>query len=83
MTELISLLFALVRSDEQLESVLEQQPLGDIRAEVAATSPECVGAAAVVRLRITPQYIHNLQVRGNLMHLKQAKCLSRPPNLLL
>lgn len=83
MTELISLLFALMRSDEQLESVLEQQPLGDIRAEVAATSPERVGTAAVVCLWITPQYIHNLQVRRNLMHLQQGKCLSGPLNLLL
>lgn len=68
MTELISLLFALMGSDEQLESVLEQQSLGDVRAEVAASSSECVGTAAFVGFRITPQYIHNLQERGKQIH---------------
>lgn len=64
MTELISLLFALMGSDEQLESVLEQQFLGDVRAEVAASSSECVGTAAFLGFRVTPQYIHYLQERG-------------------
>lgn len=64
MTELISLLLALVGSDEQLEAVLEQQSLGDVRTEVAASSSECVGTAAFVGFRITPQYIHNLQEKG-------------------
>lgn len=63
-TELVSLLFALMGSDEQLEAVLEQQSLGDIGAEVAASSSECVGTAAFLGFRVTPQYIHNLQERG-------------------
>lgn len=63
MTELISLLLALVRSDEQLESVSEQQFLRDVRAEVATPSSESVGAAAFLHFGITPQYIHDLQPR--------------------
>lgn len=63
MTELIALLFALMGSNEQLQSVLEQQSLGDVRAEVAASSSECVGTAAFLGFRVTPQYIHNLQER--------------------
>lgn len=54
MTELISLLFALVGSNEQLEAVLEQQSLGDVRTKVAASSSECVGTAAFMGFRITP-----------------------------
>ena len=64
-TELISLLFALVGPDEQLESVLEQQPLGDVRAEVAASSSERVGTAARLGFGVTPQYVHYLQQGGN------------------
>lgn len=63
MTELVSLLFALMGSDEQLESVLEQQSLGDVRPEVAASSSECVGSAAFLVFRVTPQYIDYLQER--------------------
>ena len=51
-------------SDEQLEAVLEQQSLGDVGAEVAASSSECVGTAAFLGFRVTPQYIHDLQERG-------------------
>ena len=69
MTELISLLLALVGSDEQLETVLQQQPLGDIRAKVAASSSECVGTAAFLGFRIAPQYIHNLQDTVEQIHL--------------
>ena len=54
MTELISLLFALVGPDEQLEPVLEQQSLGDVRTEVAASSSEGVGTAAFLGFRVTP-----------------------------
>lgn len=61
MAELISLLLALVRSDEELQSVLEQQPLGDVGAKVAASSSERVGAAAILGFRVTPQYINYLQ----------------------
>ncbi len=64
MTELISLLFALVGSDEQLESMLEQQSLGDVRPEVAASSSEGVGTAALLDFGVTPQYVHYLQERG-------------------
>lgn len=60
MTQLVTLLLALVGSDEQLESVLEQQALGDVRAEVTASSPECVGTAAVRGFRVAPQNIYNL-----------------------
>jgi len=63
MTEFISLLFALMGADEELQSVLEQQSLGDIRAKVAASSSEGVEAAAILDFRVTPQYIHNLQER--------------------
>lgn len=59
-TQLITLLFALVGSDEQLESMLEQQPSGDVGAEVAASSPERVGTAALQGFWVTPQYIYNL-----------------------
>lgn len=59
-TQLITLLFALVGSDEQLESVLEQQPSGDVGAEVTASSPERVGTAALQGFWVTPQYIYNL-----------------------
>lgn len=59
-TQLIALLFALVGSDEQLESLLEQQSSGDVRAEVTASSPKCVGTAAVWGFGVTPQYIYNL-----------------------
>lgn len=62
-TELISLLFALVGSDEKLESMLEQQPLGDVGPEVAASSSECVGTAAFLDFRVAPQYVHYLQER--------------------
>lgn len=63
MTELISLLLALMRPDEQLQSVLEQQSLCDVRAKIAASTSECVGTAAILDFRVTPQYIHNLQER--------------------
>ena len=63
MTELVSLLFAFMGSDEQLEAVLEQQSLGDIGAEVAASSSERVGTAAFLGFRVTPQYIHDLRER--------------------
>lgn len=59
-TQLIALLFAFMGSDEQLESLLEQHSLGDVRAEVTASSPKCVGIAAVWGFRVTPQYIYNL-----------------------
>lgn len=61
MTELISFLFALVGSDEQLESVSGQQSLGDVRTKVAASSSEYVGTAAFLSFRVTPQNIHYLQ----------------------
>lgn len=54
MTKLIALLFALMGSNEQLQSVLQQQSLGDVRAEVAAPSSECVGTAAFMGFRVTP-----------------------------
>ena len=60
MTELISLLFALMRADDQLQSVLDQQSLSDVRAKVAASTSERVGAAAFLGFWVTPQYIHNL-----------------------
>lgn len=63
MTELISLLLALMRPDKQLQSVLQQQSLSDVRAEVAASSSICVGTAAILDFGVTPQYIHNLQGR--------------------
>lgn len=59
-TQLIALLLALMGSDEQLEALLEQQFLGDVRAEVTASSPKCVGTAAVWSFGVTPQYIYNL-----------------------
>lgn len=61
MTELVSLLLALVRSNKQLQAVLEQQLPGDVGAEVAASSPECVWAAAILGFRVTPQNVHYLQ----------------------
>lgn len=60
MTQLIALLFALMGPDEQLESLLEQQSSGDVRAKVTASSPKCVGTAAVWGFGVTPQYIYNL-----------------------
>lgn len=63
MTELISLLFALMGADEQLESVLEQQFLGDVGPKVAASASECVGGAAVLGFGVTPQYVHYLLER--------------------
>ncbi|KAG7218294.1 hypothetical protein INR49_010352 [Caranx melampygus] len=51
MTQLVSLLFALVGPDEQLQPVLQQQPPGDVGAKVAASSSECVGAAAFLGFR--------------------------------
>lgn len=60
MTQLVALLFALMGSDEQLESLLEQQSPGDVRAEVTASSPKGVGTAAVWGFGVTPQYIDNL-----------------------
>lgn len=60
MTKFVTLLFALMRADEQLQSVLVQQPLSNVRAEVAASTSERVGAAAFLGFRVTPQYIHNL-----------------------
>lgn len=78
MTELISLLFALVGSDEQLESVLEKQSLGDVGAKVAASSSERVGTAAILGFRVTPQYIHYLQERGKLIKvLKKIQSTSK------
>lgn len=52
-----------MRPDKQLQSVLEQQSLGDVGAKVAASSSECVGTAAILDFRVTPQYIHYLQER--------------------
>lgn len=59
-TQLVALLLALVGSDEQLESLLEQQSSGDVRAEVAASPPKGVWTASVLGFGVTPQYIDNL-----------------------
>ncbi len=75
MTELISLLLALMGPDEQLESVLEQLFPGDVGAEIAASSSKCVGTAAFLGFRVTPQYIHYLQERG-----KQIKVQNKTQN---
>lgn len=60
MAELVSFLLALVGADQQLQAVLQQQPLGHIWAEVAASTSERVGTAALLGFRVAPQYIHNL-----------------------
>lgn len=60
MAQLVTLLFALMGSDEELEPVLEQQSSGDVRAEVTASSPERVGIAAIWGFWVTPQYVYNL-----------------------
>lgn len=63
-TQLISFLLALVGSDQQLESVLAQQFLCDIRSEVATPSTECVGTAALMHFGVAPQNVNDLQWRG-------------------
>lgn len=62
-TQLITFLFTLVGSDDQLQAVLEQQSPRDVRAEVASATSEYVWAAAFLGFGVTPQYIHNLQGR--------------------
>lgn len=76
MTELISLLFALMRADDELQSMMDQQSLSNVRAEVAASSSECVGAAAFLGFRVTPQNIHNLLDKNKQTNKKQIEVLN-------
>lgn len=55
MAELITLLFALVGADEELQVVSVQEVLGDVGAPVAASTSHLVGDAAILGHRVAPQ----------------------------
>lgn len=52
---LIALIFAFVRTNDQLEVMLEQEVTCDVRSEVCTTSAKGVREAAVLLLRIGPE----------------------------
>lgn len=65
MTKLITLLFALMRANNELEVVSVQEILSDIRPPVAAPSSDFIGYAAVLGHGVTPQQIQDLERHGN------------------
>lgn len=64
--ELVTLLFALMGADNELQVVLVQELLGDIRAPVAASASHFVRNAAVLDHRVAPQQIQDLLVDQNI-----------------
>lgn len=60
MAELVSLLFALVGADYELQVVFVQEVLGDVGAPVAASAPHLVRHAAVLGHGVTPQQVQDL-----------------------
>ena len=58
--ELVALLFALVRADDELEVVSAQKLLRHIWTPVAAPAPQLIGEAAILSHRVTPQHVQNL-----------------------
>lgn len=58
--ELVTLLFALVGADDELQVVLVQELLGDVRAPVAASASHFVWNAAVLDHRVAPQQVQDL-----------------------
>lgn len=60
MAELVALLLALVRADDELQVVPVQEVLGDVGAPVAAAAPHLVGDAAVLGHRVAPQQVQDL-----------------------
>lgn len=65
MAELITLLFALVGADEELQVVSVQEVLSDVGAPVAASTSHLVGHAAVLGDRVAPQQVQDLGSDGN------------------
>lgn len=61
MAELVTVLFALVGADDELQVVSVQEVLGDVGAPVAASAPHLVGYAAVLAHRVAPQQVQDLQ----------------------
>lgn len=64
--ELVTLLFALMGADDELQVVLVQELLGDVRAPVAASASHFVRNAAVLDHRVTPQQVQDLHVDKNI-----------------
>lgn len=60
--ELVTLLLALMRADDELKVVLVQELLCDVRAPVAASTSHFVWNAAVLDHRVTPQQVQDLHV---------------------
>ena len=60
MTELVTLLFALVGADDELQVVPVQEVLGDVGAPVAASAPQLVGDAAILGHGVAPQQVQDL-----------------------
>ena len=65
MAELITILFTLMRADDELQVVSVQEILCDIRAPVAASAPHLIGYAAVLVHRVTPQQVQDLEAVRN------------------
>lgn len=64
--ELVTLLFALMGADYELQVVLVQELLCDVRAPVAASTSHFIGNAAVLDHRVAPQQVQDLHVDGTI-----------------
>lgn len=60
MAELITILFALVGADDELQVVSIQEVLCDIGAPVAASTSQLIGDAAVLGHGVAPQQVQDL-----------------------
>lgn len=72
MAELVALLFAFMRADDELQVVSIQEVLGDVRAPVAAPASHLVGCAAFLRHWVTPQQVQDLRSRKKLLNELQS-----------
>lgn len=61
MCQLVSVNFALVRSDKEQHVVLGEEFLSDVGAKVSSGAPQSVGDATFGALRVTPQDVEYLQ----------------------
>lgn len=59
--KLITLLFTLMRADDELQVVSVQEVLCDVGAPVAASAPHLVGCAAILGHWIAPQQVQDLE----------------------
>ena len=62
MAEFIALLLTLMGANQEDHSMFLQKVLGNIWPKVAATTPESVGAAAILALGVTPEDVYNLPI---------------------